>query len=90
MGWGDAEIAQLQNEILRSIGSDINIKISGVNEGFKTIGAAKGDILGQGPDAKGFYEIILNRDRIPDAQTAIEGAIHEIGGHAKTMSIAPE
>lgn len=90
MGWGDAEIAQLQNEILRSIGSNINIKISGVNEGFKTIGEAGGDVLGKGVDATGSYKITLNRDRIPDSQTAIEGAIHEIGGHAKTMSIAPE
>ena len=90
MGWGDAEIAELQAEMLRAIGRNVGVKISGVDDGFNTIGAAKGNILGQGPDAKGFYEIILNRDRIPNNQIAIEGAMHEIGGHAKTLSIAPE
>lgn len=90
MGWGDAEIAKLQDEMLRAIGSNIGIKISGVDDGFNTIGVAKGNVLGQGAKAKGFYEITLNRDRIPNNQIAIEGAMHEIGGHAKTLSIAPE
>lgn len=90
MGWGDAEIAKLQDEMLRAIGSNIGVKISGVDDGFNMVGAAKGNVLGQGPDAKGFYQITLNRDRIPDNQIAIEGAMHEIGGHAKTLSIAPE
>lgn len=87
MGWGDTEISELQDEILRSIGYGSDVKIKGPKEGFVDIGTHQGSVIGTGDDAYGKHIITLNRERMPDTYTVQEAVMHEIGGHGKTMSI---
>lgn len=90
MNWGDQEISELQDEILRTIGTGSNVQIKGPEDGFVDIARHHGKILGSGNSATGKHVITLNRERIPDNQTIQEGAIHEIGLHGKTASLQPE
>lgn len=87
MGWGDAEISELQDEILRSVGHASDVKIKGPKEGFVDIGTHHGSVIGTGDEAYGKHVITLNRERIPDAHAVQEAVMHEIGGHGKTLSI---
>jgi hypothetical protein len=46
--------------------------------------------MGTGSEAKGLSTVVLNRERTPDIQAALESGIHEIGVHGKTVSLKPE
>lgn len=90
MNWGNQEISELQDEILRTIGNGSDVQIKGPEDGFVDIATHHGEIMGSGNNATGKHVITLNRERIPDNQTIQEGAIHEIGLHGKTASLQPE
>lgn len=90
MNWGDAEIAQLQDEILRAVGTKADVQIKGPADGFTIIGEHSGRIKGTGSNAEGYHAVTLNRERMPNLQIAEEAGIHEIGVHGKTLSMKPE
>lgn len=93
MGWGDKEIQELQQEILRSIGGtrQVQINVKGLNDGVKEIAFDSSGLRQLDNGSKeGFHIITLNRDRIPNLQVAEESGIHEIGVHAKTIGMDAE
>lgn len=90
MGWGDSEISELQDEIIRAIGNKSDVRIKGPQDGFTIIGEHKGKIVGSGPNAEGVHMVTLNRERVPNLQVAQEAGIHEIGVHGKTLSMQAE
>jgi hypothetical protein len=90
MGWGDVEIAEFQDELLRSLGHSSKVQIKGPEDGFTIIGQHQGSIIGSGNNSEARHTITLNRARTPNLQTAEEGAIHELGGHGKILSMDAE
>lgn len=90
MGWGDSEISELQDEIIRAIGNKSDVKIKGPQDGFTIIGQHQGKIVGSGPNAEGVHIVTLNRERVPNLQAAQEAGIHELGVHGKTLSMQAE
>ena len=90
MGWGDTEYNELLEEFSRILRYSEG-EVKGVNDGFKAF--AQSGIKGfQGEDMSMIYPnnvITLNRDRLPNDNRALEAAIHEIGGHAKTLHLDP-
>lgn len=90
MGWGDIEYNELLAELSRILRYGEG-EVKGVNDGFKAF--AQSAIKGfQGEDVSMVYPnniITLNRDRLPNDNRALEAAIHEIGGHAKTLHLDP-
>lgn len=90
MNWGDAEIDELQDEIIRSMGVKTDVSIKGPEDGFTIIGQHHGEVRGTGNNSTGVHYVTLNRERIPNLQKAEEVGIHEIGGHGKTLSMQAE
>ncbi len=87
MQWNNSQIEELQNELIRSLGNEAEVKIKNLRDGFKAIGTHNGKLVGKEADAEVYHTVTLNRDRIPNLATAEEGAIHELGGHGKMASM---
>ena len=90
MGWGDTEIAELQNEIINALGSRTNVTVKSPKEGFTKIASHSGTIVKNGSQTLGRHTVTLNREAIPDLQTAREAGLHELGTHGKTLQMRPK
>ena len=89
MGWGDTEMNEFQDELLRLLSTLAKTEVKNSNT-MKDIASHNGAMIGSGNTAIGKHTITYNKDRISSYNDILESAIHELGGHGATAGLAPE